>query len=215
MAERIVTVPGAELCLETFGDPGDPPVLLLSGAASSMDWWEPGFCERLAARGRYVARYDHRDTGRSSASPPGRPTYTFNDLADDPLRILDALGLHSAHLVGISMGGGIAQQLAAVHPDRVRTLTLLATTNAGERADHSELPSMSPEVRATFTDPPPDPDWSDPEAVLDRLVEDLRPYAGSLGYDEEHVRGIGRTVVARTRDMASSSRNHWLLDGED
>ena len=210
-----MTVDGVGLCLEPFGDPADPTVLLIAGAASSMDWWEPAFCHRLASAGRQVVRYDHRDTGRSSSSPPGSPSYTFNDLGDDVLRVLDALDVRSAHLVGMSMGGGIAQVVAATRPERVRTLTLVATSAAGERADATELPGMEPSLRATFETPPAAPDWSDPEAVLDRLVEDLRPYAGSLGFDEERTRRIGRVVVDRTRDMAASAGNHWVLHGED
>jgi len=210
-----VTVDGVELCLEPFGDPAHPTVLLVAGAASSMDWWEPEFCERLAATGRQVVRYDHRDTGRSSSFPPGAPTYTFNDLGDDVLRVLDALDVDSAHLAGMSMGGAMAQVVAATRPERVRTLTLLSTSFAGERADPTELPGMDPSLRERFQAPPTDPDWADPAAVLDRLVEDLRPYAGSLGFDEERTRRIGRTVIARTRDMASSAGNHWILQGED
>jgi pimeloyl-ACP methyl ester carboxylesterase len=215
VTERIVDVDGVELCLEPFGDPADPTVLLVAGAASSMDWWEPAFCGRLAATGRHVVRYDHRDTGRSSSSPPGAPTYTSNDLQDDVLRVLDALDVGPAHLVGMSMGGGMAQVLAATRPGRVRTLTLVSTSTAGERADRTGLPGMDPRIRATYETPPADPDWSDPEAVLDRLVEDLRPYAGSLGFDEDRTRRIGRVVVARTRVMASSAANHWVLRGED
>lgn len=123
MTERVVPVPGAELCVDVLGDPGDPAVLLIHGAATSMDGWDPGFCAAIAAAGRYVVRYDHRDTGRSSTCPPGRPGYTAADLTTDPVRVLDALGIPGAHLVGVSMGGGIAQQVAAQHPDRVRSLT--------------------------------------------------------------------------------------------
>jgi pimeloyl-ACP methyl ester carboxylesterase len=215
VTERIVTVDGVDLCLEPFGDPEHPTVLLIAGAASSMDWWEPAFCERLASTGRQVVRYDHRDTGRSASSPPGSPTYTFNDLGDDVLRVLDALDVDSAHLAGISMGGAMAQVIAATRPERVRTLTLMSTSFAGERAEQTELPGMDPALRERFQAPPTDPDWADPVAVLDRLVEDLRPYAGSLGFDEERTRRIGRAVVARTRDMASSAGNHWILSGED
>lgn len=120
MAERLVTVDGVELCLETFGDRTDPALLLIGGAAASMDWWDVGFCQRLADGGRFVVRYDHRDTGNSVTSPVGEPSYSSQDLATDPLRILDALGIARAHLVGLSMGGGIAQHLAARHPDRTR-----------------------------------------------------------------------------------------------
>ena len=76
MTTRMVAVDGAELCVETFGDPGDPTVLLINGGGQSMDWWETDFCRLLADAGRHVVRYDHRDVGRSTGSPRGEPTYT-------------------------------------------------------------------------------------------------------------------------------------------
>ena len=135
-----------------------------------MDGWSPAWCARLAQEGRRVLRYDHRDTGRSGTSPPGHPSYTGADLAADPLR-LHALGVPRAHLVGLSMGGAIAQPLAARHPERVATLTLIATTPAGDRADDTPLPAPEPRLVATFDDPGPEPDWSDRAAVVDHLVE--------------------------------------------
>ncbi|HEV8153247.1 MAG TPA: alpha/beta fold hydrolase, partial [Solirubrobacteraceae bacterium] len=99
---------GAELCVETTGDPGAPPILLIAGASSSMDYWDEELCRRLAGRGRRVVRYDHRDTGRSTSYPAGAPGYTGADLTTDALAVLDGLGLDRAHLVGLSMGGGIA-----------------------------------------------------------------------------------------------------------
>src|SRR6476646_10497930 len=112
MPVTMVQVCDAELCGDTYGAQGDPAVLLMGGATSSMDWWEPELCERLAAAGRFVIRFDNRDTGQSTTSPVGEPSYTGADLSADPLRLLDALGIASAHLVGVSMGGGIAQDLA-------------------------------------------------------------------------------------------------------
>ena len=80
---------GVVLCADTFGDPGHPAVLLIMGAGGSMDRWEEPFCDRLAAAGRYVIRYDHRDTGGSTTYPPGAPGYTSDDLFTDLLGILD------------------------------------------------------------------------------------------------------------------------------
>jgi pimeloyl-ACP methyl ester carboxylesterase len=87
--ERLLEVDGAQLCVETFGDPTRPAILLVAGGATSMDAWEPEFCARLADPGHFVVRYDHRDTGRSSSAPAGHPDYSAADLATDPLRILD------------------------------------------------------------------------------------------------------------------------------
>jgi pimeloyl-ACP methyl ester carboxylesterase len=80
MADRLVNVDGVELCLETFGNATDPPVLLISGLSASMDWWDVEFCERLATEGRFVVRYDHRDTGLSAVSPAA----TFDNPAPEP-----------------------------------------------------------------------------------------------------------------------------------
>jgi pimeloyl-ACP methyl ester carboxylesterase len=211
MTESMVSVGDAELCVETFGREGDPAVLLMGGATSSMDWFEPEFCERIAAAGRFVIRFDNRDTGQSSGSPLGEPSYTGADLSADPVRLLDALGVRSAHLVGVSMGGGIAQDIAVEHPDRVLSLTLIATTAAFDRADPAPLPP--PDPRLADEDPADDLDWGDQEAVVDQMVEVHRLYTGSLGLDEDRVREISRRVVERTPDVRASVTNHWLVVG--
>ena len=143
--QRLVDVGGGtRLCVETFGDPADPALLLIAGISSSMDAWEDEFCRRLADGRRYVIRYDHRDTGRSTGWPVGEPGYTATDLTNDPVALLDALGRTDAHLVGISMGGGIAQDVAARHPERVASLTLISTSPAGPGdPDRPELPPPS------------------------------------------------------------------------
>ena len=213
MAERLVEADGVRLCVDTTGDPGDPAVLLLGGAGQSMVWWEDGFCARLAAAGRQVVRYDARDTGRSSAWPAGRPAYTAADLATDPLRVLGGLGLPAADLVGLSMGGGVAQCVAARAPGRVRTLTLVSTTPVGPH-DGPPLPGPAPQVLASFTDPLPEPDWGDRDAVVAYRVAVERPYAGSLGLDDARVRRLAALEVERTADMAASLTNHVLVEGD-
>ncbi|WP_111765682.1 alpha/beta fold hydrolase [Nakamurella deserti] len=213
MAERMLTSGAVSLCVQTFGSAADPAVLLIAGGAQSMVWWEDAFCRRLAAGGRLVVRYDHRDTGRSTASPPGRPDYTASDLAGDPLRILDALGVDAAHVVGLSLGGGLAQALAAGSPGRLRTLTLVATSPAGPY-DGVALPGPTTPLVRWLSDPPPAPDWSDRAAVLAYRVDAERPYAGALGFDEARVRRLAVAEIDRTTDMAAAMGNHVLAAGD-
>ncbi|HJW67284.1 MAG TPA: alpha/beta hydrolase, partial [Gaiellaceae bacterium] len=88
---------GVDLCTEAFGDPADPAILLVMGVGGSMLWWEEGFCRMLAEAGRFVIRYDHRDTGRSVTYEPGAPEYTGADLVADAVGVLDAYGIAAAH----------------------------------------------------------------------------------------------------------------------
>jgi pimeloyl-ACP methyl ester carboxylesterase len=194
--------------VQTFGEAAAPAILLIAGAASSMDWWDEDLCKRLAAGPRLVIRYDLRDTGQSVSYPAGAPGYNGGDLVADAVGILDELGIARAHAVGISMGGGIAQALALDYPARVASLTLLSTSPGGPG-----LPPMSEELASHFDKPAPPPDWSDREAVIDYIVEDARPYAGSHGLDEERVRALATTIVDRTRNIEAGYTNHFLLEG--
>jgi pimeloyl-ACP methyl ester carboxylesterase len=134
---------GVELCYQTFGDPASEPLLLVMGLGGPMTWWDPAFCRLLAESGFYVIRYDNRDTGRSSRGT-GRVTrkmlvqaflgrrvtapYSLADLAQDGFGLLDHLGIESAHVVGVSMGGMIAQTMAITAPARVRSLVSIMST---------------------------------------------------------------------------------------
>ncbi|MFG1793665.1 alpha/beta fold hydrolase [Nocardia sp. NPDC049149] len=204
---EILQLDGVELAIERRGPEGAPVALLIAGGGQSMDWWTPEFADRLGAGELQVIRYDHRDTGQSSTTPTGQPDYTGDDLAADPLRILDALGIDKAHLIGMSMGGGIAQTIAVRAPERVRTLTLVESSPAG--GDHGALPGPSPAVAKSFMEPEPEPDWSDENAVIDYRVEIERPYA-PLQFDEVRVRALATLEVRRTRNMASSITNHFV-----
>jgi pimeloyl-ACP methyl ester carboxylesterase len=145
MNEQFAKVGNVELCYETFGDPSDPPVLLIMGLGTQMIAWHEDFCGQLAERGFYVIRYDNRDVGRSTrfdSFPPPRTTelitqrpkrlaYTLRDMADDAAGLLSELGLESAHVVGASMGGMIGQLLAINHAERVRSFVqIMSTTGA-------------------------------------------------------------------------------------
>jgi pimeloyl-ACP methyl ester carboxylesterase len=203
---------GAVLCADTFGDPSDPAVLLITGSSGSMDRWEEPFCERLAAAGRFVIRYDHRDTGESTTYPPGRPGYTSDALFADPLGILDHLGVERAHLVGLSMGGAIAQWIAIHDPERVLSVTLMATSPVGTGG--AALPPVTAELRAAFARQPAEPDWSDRDAAIAFLLEAERPYAGSRGIDEEATRALLGRVYDRSSNLASAN-NHFALEGSE
>lgn len=193
---------GTFLAVETRGRDDDPVVLLIAGAGWSRDWWDDELCDRLAGAGLRVVRYDHRDTGESTHWPPGAPGYSGADLVADAVAVLVAQGADRAHLVGLSMGGGIAQEIALTTPERVASLTLIATTAVDPRV--GDLPGAHPAVLAEI------PAQSDP---VEALVEGERPFAGPDAFDEARVRAIARQVVARSRDLAAST-NHHLLTGE-
>lgn len=203
--ETMVTTGGVELCVQTVGDPGTPAILLVHGACASMVGWEEELCERLATGGRFVIRYDQRDTGRSTTWPAGRPAYDMRDLAGDALGILDALDIDRAHVVGRSMSGGTALILAVDHPDRVASVTFLATTTGDDA-----LPGPTPEFLAAVGTEAPGPD--DRAAWVEHLVGVIRAYHGTSPlFDEVHVRRHVEVEVARARDLAAAA-NHFMID---
>src|SRR5215211_4951409 len=185
---------GVELCAEAFGDRADPPILLIMGIGASMLWWEEGFCELLADAGRFVIRYDHRDTGRSVSYEPGRPEYTGADLTADAAGVLDGFGISAAHLVGVSAGGGIAQEVALDSADRVLSLTLISTSpvTPGDR----DLPPPTAEFSRFVATA--EVDWSNPDSVIDYLVDYSRILAG----------------VERARDFAAVQNHDLMSQGE-
>lgn len=209
--QRFVDSGDVELYVETFGDAREPTLLLVSGAAASSDWWDAELCLRLAAGGREVVRYDHRDTGQSTTGTPGEPTYDGGQLGRDCIDLIEALDVGPVHLAGLSLGGGIAQLIALQRPDLLRSLTLISTTAAGG-VDTRALPGPTPAVSASFVDPPPEPDWADPESYADWVVAGQRPYAGTLPFDESRVRSVAARVHARSHDPAAAA-NHWLVVG--
>ncbi|MFJ1703752.1 alpha/beta fold hydrolase [Kitasatospora sp. NPDC088346] len=223
MAERgVVTVAeerahgvgpsGVELAYERLGDPGDPPVLLIMGIALQMIAWPDGFCAELVSRGLQVIRFDNRDVGLSSHFPdvpvPDLPaaltgdfssaSYTLSDMAGDTAGLLDALGLESAHLVGLSLGGAIAQTVAVEHPGRARSLTSMMSTTGDPSVGRPR-----PGAMAALAGPP-----SEGRAeVVDRMVRAVR-LLGSPGFesDEEAVADRAGRAYDRSHDPLGVAR---------
>lgn len=207
---RIIDHAGLSFHTESFGDPADPAVLMIMGATASMLWWPDEFCRMLASSGRLVIRYDNRDTGRTSTGEPGEPGYTIDDMADDALAILDGYGLAGAHLVGMSLGGMIAQLVALKEPGRVKSLTLIATSAFDE--DDPELPPMDPALLEHFGKMA-DLDWSEREAVVAFQTQSFRISAGShAAFDEARARDLAEREFDRALNP-QSAMNHAMLGG--
>ena len=159
---------GIDICYEIFGDAGAEPMLLIMGLGAQMIHWDDDFCRQLAARGFRVVRFDNRDIGKSSHMSGGKRLTAFEllklrllkipvaapyrliDMAKDTVGLMDVLGIKSAHLVGASMGGMIAQEIAISFPQRVRSLTSIMSTTGNPK-----IPSPTREATAVLMAPPP------------------------------------------------------------
>jgi pimeloyl-ACP methyl ester carboxylesterase len=204
--------PDIELCYETFGDPSDPTMLLIMGLATQMIAWNDDFCRQLAERGFHVVRFDNRDIGRSThvkAKPPTlwqllrrskrAASYTLEDMADDAAGLLRELDLAPAHVVGASMGGMIAQALAARHPELVLSLTSIMSTTGNRRVGQPAL-RLFPMLAARPA--------KGREAAIER-AEKVFTAVGSTGLerDMEHLRDIaGRSFDRGRGDAAGQAR---------
>jgi pimeloyl-ACP methyl ester carboxylesterase len=227
--EQFAKVGDVELCYETFGDPSDPAMLLIMGLATQMIGWDEDFCRALTERGYFVIRYDNRDVGRSTRFDHVKPpqpielvrrkpkalAYTLEDMADDAARLLDHLGIERAHVVGASMGGMIAQLVAARHPDRVLSLASIMSSTGRRWAGQPAL-----QVYPFFLSKPP---VSRVEYV-DRIVRLFR-VIGSPGFEtdesvlREHAelgyeRGTSPAGAARqlAAIIASGNREQYLRE---
>ena len=212
MDERFCKVGDVELCYEPFGEPDRPTVLLVMGLGTQMIAWHADFCGELADRGFYVIRYDNRDVGRSthlSDRPTPkvrelmtrrirRPAYLLKDMAADGIGLLEELGIESAHVVGASMGGMIAQTMAAEHPDRVRSLVSIMSST-GSRWSGQPAPRILP----VFLQRPA----SGKEAYVERIVK-LFGLVGSPGFerDDDELRELASTSWDRGVDPAGLNR---------
>lgn len=161
-------VKGVEIAYDTFGYPSAAPMLLIMGLGVQMIAWDEKFCEQLAAKGYWVIRFDNRDSGLSTSfAEAGAPNvaaltkaqsrgetldvpYTLKDMADDAVGLLDTLGIESAHVVGLSMGGMIGQLMAVRFPKRLRSFTSLMSTTGNPK-----LPPPNPEVLSVLVAPIP------------------------------------------------------------
>ncbi|NEW09717.1 alpha/beta hydrolase [Paenibacillus sp. SYP-B3998] len=209
MNERLIKIDGIEICTESFGKQVNPAILLIMGAQSSMIWWEEEFCRRLADAGRYVIRYDNRDVGRSTTYELGQPGYTFEDMADDAIRVLDAYEIEQAHIVGMSMGGMLTQIIALRHPGRVRTITLLSTSNFAP-----DLPLMEERIMDYFSNVGAI-DWTNEQAVVEFAIGRSRILVGSKhSFDEKRIYNLAKEEVKRSHNMASMNNHGMLVGGE-
>jgi pimeloyl-ACP methyl ester carboxylesterase len=211
--ERFAEVGGGiTLCYQTLGDPSDPPLVLIMGIGSQMITWPDGFCELLASRGLYLIRFDNRDCGGSTwlteAGVPSAtaawnrelddPPYLLSDMAADAAGLLDALGIESAHVLGASLGGFIAQTLAIERPGRVRTLSLLMSSTGEGAVGYPSQAALD-----VLMAPPA----TDLEGYVEGIVA-ARRVIGSSGFagDEAWVRETATRAHARGLTPAGTQR---------
>src|SRR3954467_4837021 len=210
--EQFATLERLRLCYETFGDDSRPALLLVMGLGTQMIGWDAEFCSQLADRGFFVVRYDNRDVGRSThldeRPPPTtveiltrrhrNPAYTLGDMAADGIGLLDQLGVDAAHVVGASMGGMLAQLMAAWWPDRVRSLVSIMSSTGS-------LLSGQPALRLYpyFVATPP----RTKEEYMARIVR-LFGVIGSPGFErhEDDLRLLAETSFGRGDGAAGSGR---------
>ena len=212
MAEQFCTVgDDVELCYETFGDPSDPAMLLIMGLGTQMGGWHDDFCAQLADRGFFAIRFDNRDIGRSKAMDLPVPSlkqlllrdkraavYTLEHMAEDGFGLLDYLGIERAHIAGVSMGGMIAQTMAARRPERVLSLASMLS-NTGALWSGQPSPRMYP----VLLKPAP----RDRDGYMDHAVE-VFAKIGSRGFprDEQDLRRMAGISYDRGVNPAGSLR---------
>ena len=212
MPEHMAKVGELDICYEAFGSPDDPALLLVMGLGTQMIGWPDGFCAALADRGLHVIRYDNRDVGRSTHLRGHRaPTikqlllrdrsaavYTLADMAGDGIGLLDHLGIERAHVAGASMGGMIAQTMAARHPDRVLSLASIMS-NTGHR--WKGMPGLR--VYPIFMRRPAD----NREGAVESTLSAFR-LIGSPGFpfEEDELRRIARLSYERGYNPAGTAR---------
>lgn len=213
---QIARANGIDLCYEIFGDPAAEPLLLIMGLGAQMVQWDDDFCRQLAARGFRVIRFDNRDIGKSSRLSGGKPLtafellkmrllkipvkapYRLSDMAEDTVGLMDALGIASAHLVGASMGGMIAQEIAISFPQRLRSLTSIMSTTGNPK-----IPGPTREATAILMAPPP----KSREEFLERFAKTWKVLrVGQFPEDEALDSGRAERTFARGLNPAGAGR---------
>ncbi|NLT68090.1 MAG: alpha/beta hydrolase [Acidobacteria bacterium] len=211
MSEKTTRINGVDICSESFGLPEHPCILLIMGAMASMIWWDSEFCSRLASRNRFVIRYDNRDVGRSTCSPPGETLYTMHDLTDDAIGVLDSYGILKAHFVGLSLGGMIAQIAALKYPGRVLSVTAISS---GVFDDRPDLPGTDPKI-LSYHSRAAQLDWNNREMVLEYMIGGWELLNGSRHpFDYQQARRLSEAEISRANSLKSMF-NHALLAGAE
>ncbi|MDQ1095985.1 MULTISPECIES: macrolide hydrolase EstT [Chryseobacterium] len=207
--EKIINNGNVSICTESFGNFNNPAILLIGGATVSMLYWDADFCNKLANKGYFVIRYDNRDVDKSTTYSPGSITYNIVDLADDAVNILDAYKIKKANIMGISLGGLIAQILAIKSPNRVNSLILMSTGIWG--TPDPTIPEMDKEI-FNFQSKAESINWNDKKEVVHYMLQNSHLMAGRkpVDYSREEKRiehEIDRAVNYR------SMFNHSLIQG--
>ncbi len=213
MDEQIFNINNAEICTESFGRETDIPILLIMGASASMLWWDDEFCSRLAEQDRFVIRYDNRDTGRSTCYKPGSPGYNLTDMVDDARGVLDSYSIAKANIVGMSLGGMLAQVFALRYPENASTITMIASSVFGP--DNPELPQAGPKIVNYYLGGNK-LDWNDRDLVIQYIADGWRLLAGSRHpFNEKLVLRLANEEVERSKNLLSSFNHSRLKGGEE
>ena len=207
MTEKIIRFNDVHICTESFGEINNPTILLIMVATASMIYWEEEFCKRLSNQGFHIIRYDNRDVGKSITYEYGHPEYTFEDLADDAIQVLDAYKVDKAHIVGMSMGGIITQIIALKHPSRVLTISLIMTSNFD-----SSLPKKDNKVTKALSELKIR-NWQDKDEVVECFIKKSKVLIGSKHiFDEEKIRRLNEEEFDRAINL-QSMENHGFIKG--
>jgi pimeloyl-ACP methyl ester carboxylesterase len=207
MTEKIIHFNDVHICTESFGDINNPTILLIMGATASMIWWEEEFCNRLSNQGFHVISYDNRDVGKSVTYEHGSPEYTFEDMADDAVKILDDYKIDKAHILGMSMGGIITQIVALKYSDRVLTISLVMTSNFDPNLSKKDN-RVSEAIDNIKTN-----NFHDKEEVVEYVINRNKLIVGSKHpFDVERIRKLAEEDFERANNL-KSMENHEFVKG--